>query len=64
MMQLEVEQLCQLNEIKNSKSFLSVAALSRDCFVKLGLSDKNIFFCPTFRLEQKSTVDNVRLKNS
>jgi hypothetical protein len=41
---------------------LSVAAMSQGYFVKPGLSDKNILLCPTFKLEQKSTVDNAELK--
>jgi hypothetical protein len=38
--------------------------MSPDYFVKLELSDKNILLCPTFKLEQKSTVDNTKLKSS
>jgi hypothetical protein len=38
--------------------------MSQDCFVKLELSDKNILLCPTFRLEQKSTVTDGKLKDS
>jgi hypothetical protein len=46
------------------KNFLSISAMSQDYFVKLELSDKNILLCPTFRLEQKSTVGNARLKSN
>jgi hypothetical protein len=38
--------------------------MSQDCFVKLGLSDKNICFCPIFRFEQKPAVIDAEQKTT